>query len=235
MLVLQKFTSDDHECAYLPDRVSRLEYSYAPVLKAQEYEDLMNRGYRKFGALFFRPVCLGCRECRPLRVAVERFQPDRSQRRAGKKNERLEVRLAEPSVDEARLELYHRYHDAQAARKGWPEKDRDAEDYAFSFVQNPVPAIEISLWEAGRLVGIVLTDITPNVVSGVYHYYDPDLTARGVGTFCMLQTLELAKQLRKPWAYFGFYVAGCGSLEYKARFRPCEVMGPDGVWREFDS
>ena len=47
----------------------------------------------------------------------------------------------------------------------------------------------------------------------------------------MLQTLALAQRLGKPWAYFGFYVAGCGSLAYKARFHPCEILGEDGAWR----
>jgi arginyl-tRNA--protein-N-Asp/Glu arginylyltransferase len=28
-------------------------------------------------------------------------------------------------------------------------------------------------------------------------------------------------------------VAGCRSLEYKARFRPNEVLGPGGQWEPF--
>ncbi len=88
------------------------------------------------------------------------------------------------------------------------------------------------MWEGEALRAIVLTDVTPNVVSGVYHYYDPELSDRGVGTFCMLHTIELARELGKPYAYFGFYVRGCGSVAYKARFRPCEIMDVDGTWRE---
>lgn len=232
MRVLHQFTTEPHECSYLPDREATLEYRYLARLSPQEYEDLMNRGWRKFGALIFRPVCPDCRECRPIRIPVERFRPDRSQRRAWKANEGLELRLDRPSVDEQRLELYHRYHDAQSDRKGWTRQERDAEEYAFSFVRSPLAAVEISLWEGERLRGVVLTDLTPNVVSGVYHYHDPDLSHRGVGTYCMLRTIELARQLGKTWAYFGFYVAGCGSLAYKARFRPCEIMDADGVWRE---
>ena len=36
-----------------------------------------------------------------------------------------------------------------------------------------------------------------------------------------------------PHVYLGYYVAGCGSLEYKARFRPNEVMEPNGKWVAF--
>ncbi len=233
MRVLQQFETEPHTCAYLPDREAVLEYQYVARMTPQEYEDRMNRGYRKFGPMLFRPVCDGCRECRPIRIPVARFCPDRSQRRALKRNKDLELRFAPPSVDEQRLELYHRYHAAQTGRKGWPETERDTRDYAFSFVHSPIPGIEITMWEAERLQAVVLTDLTPNVVSGIYHYYEPAAGDRSIGTFCMLQTIELARRLEKPWAYFGFYVAGCASMEYKARFRPCEVLGVDGVWRPF--
>jgi arginine-tRNA-protein transferase len=232
MLVLHQFLTDPETCPYLLEERASLEYSYTPYLTPEEYEGLMNRGYRKFGPMLFRPLCPACTACRPIRIPVERFRPDRSQRRAWKRNQDLEVRLREPQVDEERLALYHRYHAWRSRSKGWPRTERDAEDYRFGFLDNPLPAREITLWEGDLLRAVVLTDLTPNVVSGVYHYHDPDLSDRSLGTYCMLRTIDLARELGKRWAYFGFYVAGCGSLEYKARFRPCEIMGADGMWRE---
>lgn len=231
MRVFQRFTTEPHTCPYLPDRDSTMEYSYLHSISPAEYETLMNRGYRKFGQVLFRPVCEGCRACRPIRIPVATFQPDRSQRRAWKRNADLEVRLDRPTVDELRLELYGRYHAAQTERKGWPEQERDAADYFRGFVENPLSAVEITLWEGEALRAVVLTDVTPNVVSGVYHYHDPALADRSLGTACMLHTIDLARRLGKMWAYFGFYVAGCGSLEYKARFRPCEIQDEAGEWQ----
>lgn len=230
MLALHRFRTEPHSCAYLPDRQATLEYTYAAAITPAEYERLMDRGYRKFGALLFRPVCAGCRECRPIRIPVAGFRPDRSQRRAWKRYQPLEIRHGPPALDTARMELYTRYHSAQAERKGWTAHDRDFSEYEFTFVRNPLPSVEISMWEGGSLRAIVLTDVTPNVVSGIYHYYEPEVTG-GLGTFCMLHTIELARALGRRYAYFGFYVRDCGSLAYKARFRPCELMGTDGVWR----
>jgi len=232
MIVLQRFTAEDRHCFYLPDRPSRLEYEMVAALTPEEYEDRMNRGYRKFGPMLFRPACEPCHECRPIRIRVPEFIPDRSQRRALKRNADLTVRFAPPTVDDTRLDLYNRYHVAQTARKGWPEMEKDAEDYAFSFVQTPIPAVEVSAWEGDALLAVAITEVTPNVVSGVYHYHDPDLSDRSLGVFVMLQTIELARRLGKPYAYFGYYVADCASMSYKARFRPCEILGADGVWRE---
>ncbi|MBC8103227.1 MAG: arginyltransferase [Cytophagales bacterium] len=228
--MLDTFTAEDESCIYLPDRPSRQEYLVLLRLTSGEYEAAMNQGYRKFGPLLFRTVCDGCRECRSLRIPVDRFTPDRSQRRASKRNADLLVRFAAPVVDEARLTLYNRYHASQETRKGWPPIEKTEEDYTFSFLHNPVPSIEISIWEGDLLRAVVLTDVTPTIISGVYHYHDPDLADRSLGTFAILQTLKLAEHLGKPWAYFGYYVADCASLSYKARFRPCELLGEDGVW-----
>jgi arginyl-tRNA--protein-N-Asp/Glu arginylyltransferase len=234
MLALDTFVVGPEECPYLPDQQSTLEYKVVARLSGKEYEDLMNQGYRKFGPLLFHPVCPSCQECRPLRIDVARFAPDRSQKRTLKRNSDLEIRFAPPTVDDARLDLYHRYHASQEDRKGWPAMYKDASDYAFSFIHSPVPGIEISLWEEGILRAIVLTEITPNVVSGVYHFHDPEISDRGLGTFGMLHTIELARQMGKPWAYFGYYVADCRSLNYKSRFRPCELLYEDGVWRPYE-
>lgn len=230
MRVLQQFVTDPHPCPYLPEQSATMEYSYAPVLSPQEYEDLMNRGYRKFGPLFFQPLCEGCAACRPIRIPVGSFKPDRSQRRCWKRNQDVVVRAAPPTVDPQRLSLYDRYHHAQHERRGWPEQQRDTENYEFSYLRNPVPSVELSLWLNDTLLAVVLTDVTPNVVSGIYHYWEPEQVGRGLGTFCMLQTIDLARRLGKTWAYFGYWVSGCGSLEYKARFQPCEIMDRAGVW-----
>jgi arginyl-tRNA--protein-N-Asp/Glu arginylyltransferase len=230
MQILHRFQTGPERCHYLPERSAVTEYELASQLSPEEYEGRMNAGWRKFGALLFRPACQGCRECRPLRIDVARFAPDRSQRRALTRNSDLSVRLAVPSVDGERLRLFQRYHDSQSDRKGWPTTGQDAQDYAAHFVYNPLPAVEISVWDDKTLRAVVLTEVTPSTVSGIYHYHDPDCRDRSLGTFGMLQALELARRLGKPWAYFGFYVSGCGSLAYKARFRPCELLSDRGEW-----
>ena len=97
-------------------------------------------------------------------------------------------------VDAARLGFVHRrYHAAQAATKGWPDADRTEKGYVFQFVHNPIPSVEISVWEGQSLRAVALADITPQVVSGVYHFHEPDCRERSLGTFVMLHTLALAQ------------------------------------------
>ena len=235
MRILHQSVSGPETCHYLPDRRATQEYVMVGQLSPSEYEDLMNRGWRKFGPMLFHPICGGCAECRPIRIPAEGFTPDRSQRRTWQRNADLTVRYAQPTVDAARMDLYRRYHAAQAVYKGWPDMDRTEKGYAFQFVRSPLPAVEISVWEGDLLRAVALTDITPNVVSGVYHFHEPDCRQRGLGTFAMLHTIELARRLGRRWAYFGYYVAGCASMSYKTKFRPCEILGTDGVWRDSQS
>src|SRR5262249_37885431 len=155
-------------CSYLPDRPSLMEYELALQLSAQEYEDRMNAGWRKFGMLLFHPVCAACQECRSVRILVNEFAPDRSQARAWKRNADLRVEHAPPTVDAARLDLYDRYHTSQATRKGWEADAIAAEEYAFRFLRTTVPAVEVSVWDEDALCAVALTDVTPNAVSGVY-------------------------------------------------------------------
>ena len=35
-----------------------------------------------------------------------------------------------------------------------------------------------------------------------------------------------------PYIYLGYWVPGCRTMQYKINFRPCELLHPDGVWRE---
>ncbi len=232
MIVVHRFKERSLSCAYLPEEQSTIEYEIAVQLSPEEYEARMNTGWRKFGMVLFHPVCKRCNACRPVRILADRFTPDRSQARAWKRNADLQVRTGPPSCDDARLDLYARYHAAQASRKGWQSEVVDAEDYAFRFLHSTVPGVEVSVWDGGALRAVALAEVTPNAVSGIYHYHDPLLADRSLGTFVILNVIDLARRLGKPYAYFGYFVPACPSLSYKTRYRPCEVQGVDGVWRE---
>jgi leucyl-tRNA---protein transferase len=231
MIVLQQFLIGPESCSYVPTETSLLEYEYVGEMTPSDLEIRLNSGWRKFGRLLFHPICPQCQACRPVRINVVEFAPNRSQVRCLKQNQDLEVAIAPPMVDDERLDLYHRYHTVQEARKGWPETERTSEEYAFSFVENLTLALEITVRKDNKLLAVVLADITPNLLSGTYHYHDPEYASRSLGKFGMLQCLALARHLQKPWAHFGYYVKDCNSLNYKTNFRPCEILGVDGVWR----
>jgi arginine-tRNA-protein transferase len=222
-------------CGYLPDRDWSLEYELVRSVSPDEYLQRMKEGWRRFGYTMFRPQCPSCRACQSLRVPTATFQPSRSQRRARKMNEQeVKLRIGPPAVTRHKLQLYDRYHAFQSDAKGWPQHPaKDPGSYGESFVANPFVTEEWCYFLNDRLVGVGYVDVLPEGLSAIYFFYDPALRPRSLGTWNVLCILDEARRRRRQHVYLGYYVAGCASLEYKALFRPNEVLGPDGVWRPF--
>ncbi|HKI38471.1 MAG TPA: arginyltransferase [Gemmataceae bacterium] len=232
---LIRFTAPPSPCGYLHDRNWALEYEHVTSATPADYMRRMAEGWRRFGYTFFRPQCPACTACHSLRVLAERFRPDRSQRRARKVNDNeVELRVGLPRVTRSRLALYDRYHAFQTDLKGWPQHPaKDPESYRDSFVHNPFPVQEWCYYLGQELVGVGYVDVLPKGMSAIYFFYDPDQRHRSLGTWNVLRVIEEAARRGLPHVYLGYHVAGCGSLEYKARFVPNETLGPDGVWRPF--
>jgi leucyl-tRNA---protein transferase len=238
---LTVFTTPPGECAYLPEQQWSLEYELVSELSGAEYLHRMIGGWRHFGHMMFHPVCQACRACTPVRVRVADFRPDRSQKRCRRDNEGVvEMVIGEPSVTHEKLRLYDAYHAFQADHKGWPEKgSRDPKGYAESYVVQPFPVEEWCYYLDGRLVGVGYVDALAEALPGdegqeglsaIYFYYDPAERHRSLGTWNVLVTIEQAARHGLPYVYLGYYVAGCASLEYKARFLPTEMRQADGRW-----
>jgi arginine-tRNA-protein transferase len=222
-------------CGYLPAQRWSLEYEMVAGISAAEYERRMAQGWRRFGGMMFRPQCPACRACRSLRVDVARFKPNRSQKRARKANEgHLELRVGVPSVSRAKLALYDRFHAHQTDSKGWPlHPAKDAASYRESFVHNPPFTEEWCYYQGDQLVGVGYVDSLPGGLSAIYFFYEPELRERSPGTWNVLCVLDEAVRRRLPYVYLGYFVEGCRSLEYKANFKPNQLLDATGRWCAF--
>ena len=77
-------------------------------------------------------------------------------------------------------------------------------------------------------MGIV--DDLGTAASSVYFYYDLRESARSLGVYSMLVELEWARRRGYLHHYLGYWVRDARSMAYKARYRPAEVLGTDGIW-----
>ncbi|HVS37955.1 MAG TPA: arginyltransferase [Gemmataceae bacterium] len=234
-----RYIAAPSQCGYLPDRQWSLEYEYVGAMTPAEYLQRLLEGWRRFGRMMFRPACPSCRACQSLRVVVDQFQPDRSQRRARQANAgAVELRIGKPSVTRKKLALYDRYHVFQSSHKGWPQHPaRDSGSYAESFVRQPFPVEEWCYYVNGRLIGVGYVDLMPNAAEGglsaIYFFYDPEERRRSLGTYNVLCVIEECRRRGLPYAYLGYYVEGNEGMTYKTRFAPNQLRGADGVWRAF--
>ena len=222
---IHEATGQDEDCVYLPGRPSRLRYRIVDRCTPEAYERMLARGWRRFGRVFFRPVCVACEECRSLRVDVERFRPNRSQRRTLQRNQDLRRGLRRASVSEEHIDLYDRYHRFMAEHKGWSEKSISLLTYYRTFVDGRHDyGHELVFLEGERPVAIALVDVLPGALSAVYCYYDPERRARGLGVYSVLQQIELARALEARYLYLGYCIEDNASMRYKAKYRPHEIL-----------
>ena len=235
--IIHEATGEEERCIYLPDQLSRMRYRVINHCTAETYTALMERGWRRFGRYFFRPMCAACRECRSLRVDVERFQPNRSMRRTMARNRDLRVMLRRASVSDQHLELYDRYHLDMADRKGWSEQSITLLNYYRTFVEGRQDfGHEMVYLDGDRPVAVALIDVLPRAASAVYCYYEPEQRARALGVYSVLRQIELARDRGIPYLYLGFCIEGNASMRYKAKYGPHEILdgrpglGDEAFW-----
>jgi len=219
------------ECVYLPNRRWSLRMFPCPR-DDRVYQDLLDDFHRRSGWIVYRPVCAGCQECRPIRIPVAEFRPSKSQRRCLKRNADLRMEIGPPLPTEEKLRLHNRFVADRFDKGdgGFPS----LEAYAEVFGRSPVSTREMRFYLRGRLVGVGIVDLLPDVLSSVYFYFDPDEAKRSLGTLSALKEIEYARDTGRAYTYLGYYIRGCREMAYKDRFRPSEVLDPDGVWRRLE-
>ncbi|MEM8732830.1 MAG: arginyltransferase [Planctomycetota bacterium] len=219
-------------CSYLPDRTSRLplELPYGP-LDGEQVDALLEQGYRRSGTFFYRPKCPNCVACEAIRLHVDTFEGNRSQRRAVRKgNAGLRFVIGIPTVDRERVALFNRHR----SERGLDHQDRsvDAADYQAFLLNAPCPSAEIAIFHDEQLIAISIADVGKESLSAVYTFFDPDFSRYSLGTLAVMKQLQLARETKRTWLYLGLYVEANRHLNYKANYRPHQRMQNE-KWLDF--
>lgn len=222
--------SVEYPCSYLPEKLARQQQFFWPKqaghMPGAFYQQMMDRHFRRSGRLFYRPRCIGCQACVPIRMDVESFVPSRSQERAAKKNRDLSIRWQRPVLDHARVALYARYTRLRHERDELEDPGSALEEFLYD---SPTDTIEGSYWLGDRLIGCGICDVTPQALSTVYFYFDPEESKRSLGVFSALEEIAYARAAGLKYYYLGYFIDGCRKMEYKAGIGEHELL-VDGNW-----
>ena len=230
--LLQFYATSPYPCSYLPARDARSQVATPThLIDAEVYSALVRRGFRRSGAFTYRPHCLNCKACIPVRLPVAELQYSRAQRRAIRNHAELTVRQRPLAFFAEHYALYSRYQNARHAGGGMDEDGH--EQYAHFLLQSNVDTrlIEFSEGDTVRMVSII--DVLEDGLSSVYTFYDPDVPGASFGTYNILWQARQCSALELPYLYLGYWIADSRKMAYKSRFSPIEGL-IDGHWQTLD-
>ena len=229
---LQFYLTAPYPCSYLPDLPARSQVA-APgsLVDTLVYSELVRLGFRRSGQHVYRPRCDNCSACTPVRVPVEAFRPNRSQRRCQQRNGDVAMRLRPLVFEEAHYRLYRRYQQARHAGGGMDQDD--GEQYQSFLLQSRVDSALAEFTLDGEVVMVSLVDRLLDGLSAVYTFFEPELANRGLGVYGVLSQIQLARDMELPHLYLGYWIDGCRKMVYKQAYQPLELLS-DGRWLPMD-
>ena len=237
------YATAPYACSYLSDRTARSQVALTQAVEtparlpeteldpdlAAAYGMLVQLGFRRSGTFIYRPHCDDCQACVPVRLPVERFTPDRAQRRVMRHNANVIAHDCSPIFREEHFQLYRLYLGARHPNSGMDNDSR--EQYQQFLLQSPVDTFLVEFRESGILRMVSVVDRLEDGFSSVYTFYDPGLPRASLGTYGVLWQIEACRQLHLPYLYLGYWIAESRKMAYKIRFRPIEGYR-HGQWQE---
>ena len=237
----QFYVTAPQPCPYLHGRAERKLFTALHGENAAELNNALSRqGFRRSQNVLYRPSCESCLACMSARIRVADFQPSRTQRRLMRRNEGLKRLATSAWATEEQFDLFRLYLDRRHADGGMA--DMDIFEFAAMVEETPVKTRVIEYRCDGRdparlapgedhLAAVCLTDVLDDGLSLVYSFYDPALTPASLGTYLILDHVEIARAAKLPYVYLGYWVPGSRKMDYKARFSALEIY-KGGAWQD---
>lgn len=230
---LQFYRSSAAPCPYLPGRIERKLFARLSGPDAVPVNStLSHAGFRRSHDIIYKPACPGCNACVPVRVPVNGFDPKGTLARISRRGEgfTLQVRKAVPTREQYDLFLQYenqRHADSDMARMSF-------DDYCAMILEGEAETMALELRDGNNLIGVMLADRLADGWSAVYSFYAPDkkYERNSLGTLLILALIGHGRN-EGGYVYLGYWVEHSRKMDYKARFKPLERLGPTG-WEPFD-
>jgi arginine-tRNA-protein transferase len=236
--VLQKihfYVTTPYPCGYLPNQLAQsLIATPQHLTNAYHYSGLIQQGFRRSGKFVYRPHCENCRACISVRLPIAEFLASRSQKRAFKQHQSLEVSISRLNFDETQFTLYQAYQAARHQEADDSKEEKDpATQYRDFLVQTNVDSLSISFTLNDQLKMVSIVDIVEDGISAVYTFYDTTDSKASYGTYSVLWLIEWCKQLGLPYLYLGYWIQDSQKMAYKRNFMPQEAL-MNGQWQRIE-
>jgi arginine-tRNA-protein transferase len=222
------FRTSPHPCSYKEsEQAATVFVDPDLVIDKALNSKLSDLGYRRSGAHLYRPDCDFCQACISCRVPIAEFKFNRSQRRILRRNESLQVVEKSDLTSEFAYDLYQRYINQR-------HLDGDMfpaslEQYEAFIKTKMVDTRFFLFYEQEKLLAVSVVDFLEQGLSAVYTFFDPEKSQRSLGNYAILWQIKKCQELGLSHLFLGYWIKGCGKMEYKSKFRPLEML-INGRW-----
>ena len=235
---LQFFISEEGPCPYIDNLSERKIFTYLSGKGAEEIlQILSHHGFRRSQNVLYRPICDNCAKCKPVRIIIDKYSPSKSQRRIINRNKDI-IAIEKPlKANKEQYKLFKLYLAARHIDGNMVEMDFI--DYEYMVEDSVIDSkiIEYFLPDKNegkeRLVGVALCDFLFDGISMVYSFFDPKLNSRSLSKYMIIDNIKRAKNRNLPYLYLGYWVMGAKKMQYKAEFRPLEIIQNQDGWQNF--
>lgn len=220
----QFYVTAPQPCPYLEGRMERKLFTSLQSANAEQLNNaLSQQGFRRSQNVLYRPTCAECSACFSARIRVQDSEPSKSQKRILRRNASLNRRAASAWASEEQYDLFRRYLDSRHATGGMA--DMDVFEFAAMVEETPIRTrlIEYTDAKSGELIAVALTDILDDGLSMVYSFFDPEWERYSLGSFMILDHIQLCRDMGLPYVYLGYWVPGSRKMGYKAKFDALEI------------
>jgi arginine-tRNA-protein transferase len=220
-----EFLEEQRDCSYFDTEISDIRYKYMYSCSTEQYQAMLERGWRRFGKMHFVPECKSCTKCVSMRIDVKNYKFTKSEKRVIRKNQDTKLYVRPPSMTIEHLSLYDKYHSFMNSKKDWPYSPCEPQDYLKSYVEGKAEySKEFLYMRDDKLIGVALVDILPKSISSIYCFYDHDYSEYSLGKYSILAQIKIAKELDIPYIYLGYWIKDHFSMGYKESYNPFEVL-----------
>lgn len=229
---LRVYSTPPHQCSYL-DNKAAVNAVLDPGIRLtpELYSYMIDHGFRRSGSHVYAPHCPQCSECLSSRINVTKFKPSRSQRRCLKSNADLDIHITKARYTHEYFDLYQRY--LMTRHPGGGMSDTSPDKFRDFLIAEWCDTVFIEFRLAGKLLGVAVSDVLEQGYSAVYTFFDPLTHKRSLGTFAVLWQIEAARARKAQFVYLGYLIEECSKMNYKADYRPLEVLA-NGGWQKLE-
>jgi len=229
---LKFFQAPSHDCSYLSDRSATTVFADPSIkVDTRSYTLLSQIGFRRSGPHIYKPMCAECNACVPVRVLTGLFAPKRRHRRLQKRNQDLTAEVTQPNNRDEVWALYARYITLRHFDGDMYPPSRD--QFVSFLVEGREEARFIEYRLRGRLAAVAVIDQLQDSLSAIYTFFDPDLEARSLGSYAIIDIIQRAVRSGLPYVYLGYWIEDSAKMRYKAEFLPQQRL-IDNAWHNVE-